>query len=97
MANTPTNQERSFTQVVGAAVSGPARVYSLHITSGSGAGSLSVYDHASSATGTALAVKVLSGETAEWSFEPHGIRFGTGVFVAATGTTPHIVVTYLAE
>jgi len=87
--------ETQADDVAGLHVTGELVLFGIHLTSGSDAASMSVYN-AITATGTPIVLKVASGGAGEFSFEPTGIPFDTGLFIATTGTSPTYVVRFMA-
>ena len=87
--------ETQADDVAGLHITGELVLFGIHLTSGTDAASMSVYD-ATSASGTPIVLKVASGGAGEFRFEPTGIPFSTGLFIATTGTSPTYVVRFMA-
>jgi hypothetical protein len=91
------SRHRQFAQAAGnAVVTGGVVIFGMHLTGVVDASTLTIYD-ALTATGTGIQLNAALGGSAEFRFEHTGIRFTTGLTIASTGTTPSIVVRYMAE
>ena len=99
------SRHRSFTTTVAAfgngtlIVTGAVVIFGIHLAGdGTNAAILSIHD-ALTAVGTPITIKVGATGSAEFRFEPTGIRFTTGLFVQNDGAagTPTAVVRYMAE
>jgi len=74
----------------------PLRVFSLAVTAGTDAASVTAHDGVTAA-GDSVTVKAILETTAQINFGPQGVRFTTGLSVTESGTTPEIIVTYISE
>ena len=91
------SRARSYAIAAATAIAGPCRVMSIAISAGTDVGTVSVYNAVTAAGTDVLLLKAGANKSEQNDFEPTGVRFDTGLSIAAGGTPDSICVTYIEE